>query len=60
MLASGGGNYQIVKSERTPGQVDMLVLYPGRPPIVWVAIKTRDRWRIDPYLTVQGLRRLYQ
>ena len=55
---NGGSNYRIVKSERSPTQVEMLALYAGRPPIVWVVIKARDRWRVDPYLTLQGLRRL--
>ena len=57
-LRASGGNYRIVKSERSPGQVEMLALYEGRLPVIWVVVKARDRWRIDPYLTVQGLRRL--
>lgn len=55
---NGGANYRIVKSERSPTQVEMLALYAGRAPIVWVVVKARDRWRVDPYLTLQGLRRL--
>lgn len=57
-LRASGANYQIVTSDRTPTQVDMLARYEGRPPIVWVVVKDRDRWRIDPYLTYQGLRKL--
>lgn len=56
VLASGSG-YSIVKSERSPTQVDILAVY-GHKTIVWVVIKARDRWRIDPYLTIQALRRL--
>ena len=55
---NGGATYRIVKSERTPTQVEMLAIYAGRPPIVWVVVKARDHWRVDPYLTLQGLRRL--
>ena len=55
---NGGASYRIVKSERSPTQVEMLALYAGRPPIVWVVVKARDRWRVDPYLTLQGMRRL--
>jgi hypothetical protein len=58
VLSAGGPSYRIVKSDRTTTQVDMLAIYDGRPPIVWVVIKVRDGWKIDPYLTLQGLRRL--
>ncbi len=56
----GGADYRIVKSERSSEQVEMLALYPGGLRIVWVVTKKRgqDRWRINPYLTIQGLRRL--
>ena len=57
-LAASGANYQIVTSERTPTQVVMLARYRGHDSIVWIVTKARDRWRIDPYLTLQGLRRL--
>lgn len=57
-ILSQGANYRIVKSERSPEQVEMLALYEGRKTIVWVVVKARDRWRIDPYLTIQALRRL--
>ena len=53
-------DYRIVKSERSSRQVEMLALYQGGVRIVWVVTKNKgqDRWRIDPYLTIQGLRRL--
>ena len=57
-LANGGSGYRILTSERTDTQVVMLARYEGLPPIVWVVVKTRDRWRVDPYLTLQGLQRL--
>ena len=57
-LKASNANYRIVKSERSPTQVEMLALYQGRPPIIWVVVKARDRWRIDPYLTLQASRKL--
>ena len=57
-LKASGANYRIVKSERSPTQVEMLALYGGRPPIIWVVVKARDRWRIDPYLTLQASSKL--
>ncbi len=57
-LVASGASYGIVTSERTPTQVAMLARYSNHPPIVWVVMKARDRWRIDPYLTLQGLRKL--
>ena len=57
-LASRGPAYKIVKSERSRTQVEMLALYEGGVRIIWVVVKANDRWRIDPYLTLQGFRRL--
>lgn len=56
-MSRGGAQYRIETSKRTDQQVDMLALY-GAPRIVWVVVKEPDRWRIDPYLTLQSLRRL--
>ncbi len=50
--------YGIVKSERSPTQVEMLAVYDNKKTIVWVVVKARDRWRIDAYLTLQALQRL--
>ncbi|RYG25512.1 hypothetical protein EON82_06870 [bacterium] len=57
-LAKGSGYYRILTSDRSERQVVMLARYEGARPIVWVVVKARDRWRVDPYLTLQALRRL--
>ena len=54
----GRSRYSIVKSERSPTQVDMLTLYENKKTMVWVVTKERDHWRIDAYLTLQALRGL--
>ena len=55
----GGQKYRIETETRTDERVDMLALY-GTRRIVWVVVKGpgTERWRIDPYLTLQGLRKL--
>jgi hypothetical protein len=57
-LTTGSGYYRIITSDRSERQVVMLARYESTPPIVWVVVKARDGWRIDPYLTLQALRRL--
>ena len=57
-ILANSARYAIVKSERSPTQVEMLAVYDNKKTIVWVVVKARDRWRIDAYLTLQALRRL--
>jgi hypothetical protein len=55
---TGGTGYRILTSDRSDKQVVMLAKYESTPPIVWVVVKESGSWRIDPYLTLQALRRL--
>ena len=55
--AQNGGTYRIATSKRSDDQVEMLATYGESSAIVWVVVKGRDRWRIDPYLTIQGIRK---
>lgn len=55
---AGGTGYRILTSDRSDKQVVMLAKYESTPPIVWVVVKQPGGWRIDPYLTLQALRRL--
>ena len=57
-LAGSGAGYRILTSDRSEKQVVMLAKYQSTPPIVWVVVKLPGGWRIDPYLTLQALRRL--
>lgn len=50
--------FHIVQQSRTDKQVEILALYGSGRRIVWVVVKARDRWRVDPYLTLQGMQRL--
>lgn len=57
-MQGSSGYYRILTSDRSEKQVVMLAKYQSTPPIVWVVVKQRAGWRIDPYLTLQALRRL--
>ncbi len=54
----GNPNYRIVKSERGKDQVEILAFYASGALIPWVVVRDRDHWRIDSYLTLQGLQKM--
>lgn len=56
MNAAGG--YRVARVDRGGKQVDILTIYGDRAAVVWVVTLESGRWRIDPFYTLQGMRKL--